>query len=537
MPYYRRYRRRNTLDRAARRVINSLGGPMTVGTRANSTAETQAAFGRNYRSANIVQRQNRLTQRFVGRGLYTGHGSYQSIGRNIGRTIGGAFGNRGLGSAIGHVAGSAASMFLGNGEYTSNQLVSSGESMQTPMSGVIMNDETGDFILSHREYISDVYGPSTGAFTNQSYRVNPGLETTFPWLSQIAANFEEYQFDKLLFIYRATISESTVGSGQAGTIVMATDYNAAHQPFADKQLMMEYHGAASGKVTDNHVHGVECDPGKVPSGMRYIRGNSIPAGEDPKTYDVGTFQFAIQNIPTAFFNSCIGELWVEYTVRLSKPKYYTNRGLGLQQDFYLSAEGSGALDATHYFTPSTTVLPTPPAGGAIANINYSAGFPLSAQKNNLGTVLFEDASYVYLFFPATYTGTIRFMAVMEGTFNANCAIFGAVPNTFGNVRLVSDMYAGGAITVGTDSPATVASVVVPSTATNPPVRIMQIHSIQVTASTGSVNNYLAFQKSLQTGAVPTQTYIEITERNPSFAQSSSVDAPAWQDRYGNTVVV
>jgi hypothetical protein len=48
-----------------------------------------------------------------------------------------------------------------------------------------------------------VYGnPDLGGgviedFQNQSILLNPGLEASFPWLSQVAQNFEEYEFVQL----------------------------------------------------------------------------------------------------------------------------------------------------------------------------------------------------------------------------------------------------------------------------------------------------------------------------------------------------
>ena len=63
--------------------------------------------------------------------------------------------------------------------------------------------------------------------------------------------------------------------------------------------MVTYYGSNSSKTTDNFVHGIECDPGKLSgSPGSYVRTNPILNGEDLKTYDHGNFQVATHDIPS-----------------------------------------------------------------------------------------------------------------------------------------------------------------------------------------------------------------------------------------------
>jgi hypothetical protein len=93
-------------------------------------------------------------------------------------------------------------MYTGSGAYSNDLVTSTTEAGSIPRFGT-SSDETGALTVSHREYIRDVYGnPDLGGgviedFQNQSILLNPGLEASFPWLSQVAQNFEEYEFVQL----------------------------------------------------------------------------------------------------------------------------------------------------------------------------------------------------------------------------------------------------------------------------------------------------------------------------------------------------
>ncbi len=96
---------------------------------------------------------------------------------------------------------------------------------------------------------------------------------------------------------------------------MATNYNASAQPFSDKESMIQYHGGISRRMTEKLVHGVECDPKKSSGSEGKYTRVGLPVGQDLKTYDLGLFQIAFQNVPSAFFYQQVGELWVSYTER------------------------------------------------------------------------------------------------------------------------------------------------------------------------------------------------------------------------------
>jgi hypothetical protein len=109
------------------------------------------------------------------------------------------------------------------------------------------------------------------------------------------------------------------GSGQ---VIIATQYNPSNSPFATKQLMENYDYANSGNITESLMHGVECDPNKNPNNMGtlYVR-NALPStytAGDLKDYDMGFTSIATNGLTQTNLN--VGEIWVEYTVKLRKSK-------------------------------------------------------------------------------------------------------------------------------------------------------------------------------------------------------------------------
>lgn len=358
--------------------------------------------------------KNRLDDNFYGRGKYKKRKSYKGRGMYTGSGM--YTGGRGMYSllpAAGYAAGKAIDyavenpratrkffgnlgkkLFKGRGSYESNSLIDGGGSGGMTSADVptisTVADETGEVLIQHKEYVADVYGNDfeegsaelTVPFANHLYSLNPGLERTFPWLSQIASNYEEYEFVSLIFTFRSTVSIDVDAQGQVGTVIMATNYNASRPAFDNKAVMMQYDGAVSAKVTQSCMHGIECDPNKLSgSAGKYVRANPVLVGQDLKTYDQGLFQLGIHGVPKAYANSTIGELWVSYAVKLRKPKLFTSLGLGITRDVAMA--NKPYVGGTNY--------------GAIFGLTKDI---LTGQQNNLGckfeTVAGNSSGYALL---------------------------------------------------------------------------------------------------------------------------------------------
>jgi hypothetical protein len=227
-----------------------------------------------------------------------------------------AFGKGGawLGNQAGRVIGGAAekwfSKITGMGTYhvNKNTLMSSGPP-------VFNGSEFTE--ISHREYLGDV--KTSEAFATTSFNINPGLQGTFPWLAQVAKNFEEYDFTGLVFEYVTTSAAALSSTNAAlGVVVLTTNYDVLDPLFTTKLEQEAYQYTVSTVPCASAIHPVECDPSLNILPAQYVRTTSPPLGSDARFYDRGRLQVSTEGMQTT--GDVCGELWVSYRIRLLKPK-------------------------------------------------------------------------------------------------------------------------------------------------------------------------------------------------------------------------
>lgn len=346
------------------------------------------------------------------------------------------------------VSGSGAYML--NSTMARNNLVSGlrGSSNSVPRVSDL-RDEQGAISIRHTEFITDIFGPLSD-FSNLTFPLNPGMEKTFPWLSQVAQNFEEYEFKQLLFTYNSTITDiGSSTSGQCGTITFATDYNANNEPFADKAEMLAYAHSHSTKTTQNMIHGVECDARKNSGTARkYIRAYDLKDNADLKTYDLGLFEMGISNVPVGLQSQSLGELRVTYNVVLRKPKLFTSRGLGISKDFFVTPSGASGfatgtstnplnIDATYriqsriYRGVSNNLGCT--LGPHNTDVTIGGAVPPTYPANNL---------WYRLYFPDGYSGCLKVTCIVKlvDAINNNSNVFQIPIFGIGNVTPIKEFY-------------------------------------------------------------------------------------------------
>lgn len=327
-----------------------------------------------------------------------------AAGMGLGTYLGGI-----PGGAVGHTFGKKAGDFIarmtGVGDYRVNV-------------NTLFTDPVPEFkskgnrctTIKHREFISDVFG---GAFTvsNSStdfllrqYRINPGDSSTFPWLSQVAQNYEQYRFHGLAFEYKTT-SGAISTAPMLGTVVMATQYNSLAQSFVNKQQMENYEFACSTVPSANVIHPIECDPKETQcNGIFNVLTNRSFSGGDVRLFDLGLFSIATVGLP--FEGENCGELWVTYDVCLMKPRLVPDSG-GVADHYHQVNNGTGIdLPSTYWnvdFMEKTTQSDNfTVLGNGIIYINPSFNGRLMvladwANSNTGPTAAFEDV---------TMTGTL-----------------------------------------------------------------------------------------------------------------------------------
>jgi hypothetical protein len=185
----------------------------------------------------------------------------------------------------------------------------------------------GDCIVEHSEFIQDI--PGSVAFGVAGLPVNPGQSTMFPWLSQIAPNYESYKFETLIFTY-----ENAVGSQTAGKVLLGVDYDASDPAPVDKQQFASYQGYSSDAPWKTFTqHNSRENLSKRSS--YYVRSGAVPANSDIKLYDVGNLFVATQGMSDA---TNVGELYVKYRIKFMTPQIQ-NPAVGLSKSAAVSTIG------------------------------------------------------------------------------------------------------------------------------------------------------------------------------------------------------
>ena len=445
---------------------------------------------------------------FFGRGAYSlGKAWRATVGKQAGRQIRNAL----VAKAISGINGSG--LYSGRGAYTESNGLFEGGRESTVVNG--MGDESQSIVISSRDYLQDVYGAGSSAFTVESWQINPGLFENFPSLAQHAVNYEEYELIQCVFEYRSTVDANAMSNtnGATGTLIMATNYNPAAPNFTTKEAMMQYHGAQSCRVVDSMIHGVECDPSKnAGAPQKFVRTQPVIQYQDIKTFDVGKFQMAQVNLPSAFQNQQIGELYVSYTVKLTKPRLFSALGSAIPECRWYAGGSLGGASIT-YLRPCGT-----PAVTAAMQQN-----PINIQFDNS-----VDNQLSFLF-PDFLTGRFEVQINLEtiggmgGQFISNYA-------TGGSVSLVSDMLAA---QTGTTTAPSYASCI-----QNNSFVTTLIH-IDVAPIVSGVNNTLTLTTALTslTTSANNSCQIVIRQINPSLATGSSTVVPLYVNSNNQVVTV
>lgn len=226
-------------------------------------------------------------------------------------------------SSVGDLGRSIIAKF-GDYEIKQNSFLGKGPA---DMPDIVNPDPGGGFLIRRHEYLGDVISGTAGTFNVNNYFINPGQASTFPWLSQIAQNFEEWVCEGMYFEFRTMSSDALNSTNTAlGQVIMAANYNATNANFTTKQAMENYEGGMSCKPSVNMMYFVECARNQTVLDDLYVRPGPVPAGNDQRFYDLANFQIATNGLQASNVN--LGELWVCYQISLRKPKMFSAFGFG-----------------------------------------------------------------------------------------------------------------------------------------------------------------------------------------------------------------
>lgn len=305
-------------------------GPATQRQRLGYPEKGSRFAERSYRSPGIG--------RFKGSGDYAGDWGKQLSG---------------WGSAIGKGAGTIADIgssigkFFGFGDYKVHH-----NSLLTGNTPPRMETHLRSNIFTHREFLGDV--KSSVDFAISQFPLNPGMAVTFPWLHDLADNYEQYRIVGMIFEYQSVYSDAVVSSsttGALGNVIMATEYDSTREAFGTESDMQNHQYTTAAKPSENFLHPIECSVNENPLTVLYVRDSDVLASQDPRMMDLGQFYIATVGMPAA--DEICGKLWVTYQVELLKPR--------LQEQ----TDDRDELSC-HYRLPAATIAGAAPFGTTAA---------------------------------------------------------------------------------------------------------------------------------------------------------------------------
>lgn len=195
----------------------------------------------------------------------------------------------------------------------------------------IQSLKNGDIIITHREFVIDVNG--SAAFSATSLPIAPGRNRTFPWLSNIANNYESYKFKKLKFEF-LTSSSTT----KTGRVMLAVDYDARDPKPISKTEVMAWRNSVSCAPWEFCAHASDQED-LTKRKTYYVRQNPA-ASADAQLSDVGVFYFCTQGQNNG---DIIGELYADYEIHLMTPAL-NNLNVGLSYSLVVTGTSIASVD-------------------------------------------------------------------------------------------------------------------------------------------------------------------------------------------------
>ncbi len=378
----------------------------------------------------------------------TGRGDYNfNPGDSFGRRYGGLLGSK-AGELLGGLGQSLFTSVTGMGDYKVKSNVLGGD-----LPTMVNVPSGGGTIIRFKEYLKDIRtGPGPDTFSIESFLINGSNPATFPFLSQIAANYEQYSVEGVLFEFRSTSANALNSVNTAlGSVMMATQYDVLDPQFTSKQEMLNYEFSTSVKPSQSGLHMVECARNQTPVTELYsLYNQEVPSTGDPRLYHLGRFSIATTGFQGSDVN--IGELHVTYQVRLLKPKLYTSLGntsswssrlvnnigaAGAYSNIAPLGQLNNIVDALDEITNQPLIfnnqnLLTLPASAAILKYYITVNWlGLTPQAIQFPTITFENCS-------VSFTDEIPASATNSATMNWSASV-----TTFGNgltpgVRFAND---------------------------------------------------------------------------------------------------
>lgn len=362
-----------------------------------ATEETKA-------SQNADQHYPEFTKQIQTKEYLHGHGSYWSTIKKA-LPIAGLIGGGLLGGVPGMLAGGQIGQIIGHGGYQLTNPNLGGNIGTTPPVFFGRNY----LRVRYREFLTTVQASTD--FVNNTVALNPGLHESFPWLSVMAKNWNEWMPKGLILFYLSRSVDALDASNLAlGLVILAMEPNPLEAPYADEREMRNSEYAVACKPSLSINKGFECDPKLLARKNYFIRTQALPSGADISAYDVGNFQYAVVGCPAAGLGQVIGEAWLSHDICLYRPQLALTSVHGVGGAAWDMGEGVIAL--------ATSPLGTEPGDDSLLEL-----------YNTIGLTAHNGTTQSYIGFPAGTRGNYQITCHWENALGAT--VFAKPPGVTG----------------------------------------------------------------------------------------------------------
>lgn len=295
------------------------------------------------------------------------------------------------GARLGSVVGEGIQSFanaLGFGEYDIQQNACLSQKyidMGTSPPRVKNTNKGEATVFNHREYLGElITGAGTpSAFALQSYTINPGNSTLFPFASRLAENFQEWEIRGMLVELKSEASNTSTTLNM-GSMFVAVDYNVLDPAPVNKIELENLEYACSNKPSESILMPIECARKNDVLTHLYVAVDEEYYSGDPRLYDIGQLFIGSFGCPAAA--APIAEIWVTYEIALFKPHIHQEEPPALVT----------LVQSTHW-SGVTAISPTEPLGSPVEQDGGTTGFTVT---NSAGSSIIdfphvdEDSTYL-----------------------------------------------------------------------------------------------------------------------------------------------
>jgi len=193
-----------------------------------------------------------------------------------------------------------------------------------------MVSTSGAFLLSHRECVGALTSANPGggatiggylpvviggaAWPAGGLDIYPTNSNLFPWLSTIAARFEQYKWRKCNVQFITASGDGTSAVLAQGNVMAYIEYNPTTTTApANSQSFLNNFGAVATKPSQSFQMGVQAQGN--PFELKWTAGGA--AGGDSRFSADGSLYMHTEGLP---ISQVFGYLYLDYTIELHKPQ-------------------------------------------------------------------------------------------------------------------------------------------------------------------------------------------------------------------------